>query len=652
MSNASSVENEGGTLSFKKHALALLSIIAPIFLIGYSLEWFKHYSSAIGDYFEVATELLPLVLSFSIFVITWYAYSNSKDNHSLFLGAGFLLIGVLSMYHMLSYPFMPPFITPNSIQKSATFWNMALFVSTILFLASVYVHKNSHPRFFTKPKLFTSINALSVIFLITGLLYHNSLPSWFSPDGGPSISLILPVVLTSVIILYACFLYSRRFQENQQNNIIYIIYSFIILIFSNLAYIYSDYSGHLLKAAGFYFVYLALYRSSVEMPYEKLTEDEKKLRLTAEERYRSLVDSANDVIITTDLDGRIASWNRSAERTFGWSLQEVAGKKLSQLIVSPEKQAENELLIHNILMGKEVFGIETVHLRKDGSRIDVSLTVSPMYNANRRIIGLSCIIKDITYRKHAEEIQNENMRLALGIRAKAELLTAMSHDLGTPLNGILGFSALLKQKIPGELNERQEKYVDDIIVSGKRMLDIIDDILDLGKAETGKIDLAIEQFPVEVTIDETANLVKEKVTKHNVVLKREIDPELEFIEGDRQRFKQILFNLLSNAVKYSKPEGGTVTIVTKKEGDMAIFSISDTGIGIREEDMGKLFKEFEQINLGLASKYGSTGLGLVVSKKLVELQGGKIRAESRYGEGSTFTFTLPVSSKIKSRGDV
>jgi len=378
-----------------------------------------------------------------------------------------------------------------------------------------------------------------------------------------------------------------------------------------------------------------------------MTEAEKKLRFTAEERYRSLVDNANDAIITTDLDGRVTSWNRSAERTFWWSSQEVIGKKLSHLITPPEKMAENELFIHNILRGKEVFGVETTHQRKDGSKIDVSLTFSPLYNPNHRILGLSCIIRDITDRKHVEEIQNENMRLELGIRAKAELLPAMSHDLGTPLNAILGFSELLKQKIPGDLNKKQEKYVDDIIVSGKRMLDIVDDILDLGKAETGKIDLNIEKVSVQITIDETTSLVKERFTKLNVELKKEIDPELEFIMGDRQRFKQILFNLLSNAIKYSKPDGGTVIMNAKKEGDMAIFSIFDNGIGIKEEDKGKLFKAFEQINLGIASKYGSTGLGLVVTKKLVELQNGKIWVESNYGEGSTFTFTLPLAAKIK-----
>ncbi|MDP2846316.1 MAG: ATP-binding protein, partial [Candidatus Methanoperedens sp.] len=129
---------------------------------------------------------------------------------------------------------------------------------------------------------------------------------------------------------------------------------------------------------------------------------------------------------------------------------------------------------------------------------------------------------------------------------------------------------------------------------------------------------------------------------HNIILKKEIDPELDHIEADRQKFKQILLNLLDNAVKFNKPDGGIVTVSAKKVGDMAMISVSDTGIGIKEEDMEKLFKEFEQLDKGISRKYGGTGIGLAISKKLVELHGGKIKIESKYGEGSTFAFLIPL----------
>jgi len=134
---------------------------------------------------------------------------------------------------------------------------------------------------------------------------------------------------------------------------------------------------------------------------------------------------------------------------------------------------------------------------------------------------------------------------------------------------------------------------------------------------------------------------------HNVILKTEFDPEIEFIEADKQRFKQVLFNLLSNAVKFSMEEGGTVTITAKKEGDMAKVSVSDTGIGIKEEIINKLFQKFEQLDPGISKKYGGTGLGLAITKQLVEMHGGKIWAESKFGEGSTFTFLIPLKAKNK-----
>jgi signal transduction histidine kinase len=162
------------------------------------------------------------------------------------------------------------------------------------------------------------------------------------------------------------------------------------------------------------------------------------------------------------------------------------------------------------------------------------------------------------------------------------------------------------------------------------------------KVEAGKIKLAIEKVSVPAILGETSGLVEQIAAKHNVVLKREIDPQLDFIEADRQRFKQILLNLLDNAIKFSKKEGGTVTLIAKKDGDTAQISVSDTGIGIKEKDIGKLFNMFRQVDTGVSRRYPGTGLGLAISKQLVELHGGMIKVESNYGEGSTFTFFLPL----------
>lgn len=253
--------------------------------------------------------------------------------------------------------------------------------------------------------------------------------------------------------------------------------------------------------------------------------------------------------------------------------------------------------------------------------------------------------RDITERKEAEMLIIETERLAYANEAKSEFLANMSHELRTPLNAIIGFSELLKQRTAGTLNEKQERYVDNVLSSSKHLLNLINDILDLSKVEAGKMELVIEKFSLQNIIDETINLIKEKAGIHNVILEKNYDPGLGSIEADQLRFKQVLFNLLSNAVKFSRNEGGTVTVTTKKEGEMARISVSDTGIGIKEEDINRLFKSFEQLDKGISRKYGGTGLGLAITRKIVELHGGKIMVESKYGEGSIFTFLLPVSAK-------
>ncbi|MFZ2412511.1 MAG: ATP-binding protein, partial [Candidatus Methanoperedens sp.] len=258
-------------------------------------------------------------------------------------------------------------------------------------------------------------------------------------------------------------------------------------------------------------------------------------------------------------------------------------------------------------------------------------------DAAGRPLYIQGIMQDITENKKTETMQLENQRLIAASKTKSDFLANMSHELRTPLNAIIGFSELLEMKIPGELNEKQNRFVNDILVSGRHLMGLINDILDLSKVEAGKIELVIEKIPVADAINEGLILVKEKAKRHNIALKVELDPYLKFIEADIQRFKQILFNLLDNAVKFSKKDGGTVTITAKKEGNMAKFSVSDTGIGIKEENLVRLFREFEQIDSGISRKYGGTGLGLSITKKLVELHGGKISVKSRYGEGSTFT---------------
>ncbi len=638
----------------------------------------------------------------------------------------------------------------------------------------------------------------------------------------------------------------------------------------------------------------------------------------SEQKYRNLFDNAGDAIINIDLDTRVTSWNRSAERIFGWKTSEAIGRELDSLIIPRDMQAEFKRNLREAVSGKNITGIATVCRRKDGSRVDVGLTISSILNADGKIIGLSGIFRDITESKHAEkerlrlieeikkrhektenlamnlkkerdalqiimentgtqlayidsnfsfirvnsayakgcghrkeelisknyfelfpdpenqvifervretgkaaefkakpfefpdqpwrgttywdwtltptkdaegkvdrlvlslsetteqvlrersmqkalsyaegivdtipvpllildsnqfvktannafymmfkvsieetrdrllydignrqwdipklrelleevipknsqvqdfevehefpsigrrtmmlnaskfqqdgtdmillsieditqfkkieELRLENEKLISAEKARSEFLSIMSHELRTPLTSVIGYSILLREQQLGTLNKKQAFYVDSVIENSKHLLSLINNVLDLAKMEAGKLELAVEKVSVPEIIIDSLNLIKESARSRRIVLKKDLDPALDIIEADRQKFKQILFNLLSNALKFSKEGGGIIKVSAKKERSMAKISVSDTGIGIGEEDIPRLFQKFEQLDSGISRKYGGTGLGLAITKQLVELHGGEITVASRYGEGSTFTFLLPIKS--------
>lgn len=356
--------------------------------------------------------------------------------------------------------------------------------------------------------------------------------------------------------------------------------------------------------------------------------------------------------------GKIGSWEFDLKtQKINWSDQVYVlyerDKKLGPPSVEEEAQyylPEVVKKLHELVRmatetGKEYRYDLTVRL--PSGRIDFfNTSIVPVKDEKGNVIQLWGTIQDITERRKAEETRIENLRLEAADKAKSEFLANMSHELRTPLNAIIGFSDVLSLEIGGSLNEKQKDYVNDIHNAGEHLLLIINDILDLSKVEAGEMDLVLEKFTVNELLEETITFIKNKAIKHHINIIRDIDPQLEFMEGDKTKIKQVLFNLLSNAVKFSGEEGGTLTIKAKKEGDMVQISVSDTGIGIKEENVGKLFHKFEQLESGITRKYGGTGLGLAITKQLVELHGGRIWAESIYGEGSKFTFLIPIQKEV------
>jgi len=239
------------------------------------------------------------------------------------------------------------------------------------------------------------------------------------------------------------------------------------------------------------------------------------------------------------------------------------------------------------------------------------------------------------------EIQDKTQELEAANQHKDEFLASMSHELRTPLNAVIGFSEVLLEKMFGEINAKQEEYLNDILSSGRHLLSLINDILDLAKIEAGRMELDLEDFELGPAIDNAVVLVRERATRKSLTLDTELGSGLGAVRGDQRKIKQVLLNLLSNAVKFT-PEGGRVEVRAQRLRDHVEVSVTDTGIGIAAEHQEAVFEEFRQVGTDYAKKHEGTGLGLTLSKRFVELHGGHIAVKSRLGEGSTFTFTLPV----------
>jgi signal transduction histidine kinase len=237
------------------------------------------------------------------------------------------------------------------------------------------------------------------------------------------------------------------------------------------------------------------------------------------------------------------------------------------------------------------------------------------------------------------EIADKSRQLEAASHHKSEFLANMSHELRTPLNAILGFSEVLAERMFGEVNAKQAEYLEDILSSGNHLLSLINDVLDLSKVEAGQVELEIAPFSLKETLERGILMVKERAIDSGVGLTLETDPHVELVEADQRRTSQVVVNLLSNAVKFT-PAGGSINVSSARVNGEVHVSVADTGPGIAPEDQARIFEEFQQTELGAKARDG-TGLGLALSRRLIELQGGRIWVESELGRGSRFTFAIP-----------
>jgi PAS domain S-box-containing protein len=384
---------------------------------------------------------------------------------------------------------------------------------------------------------------------------------------------------------------------------------------------------------------------------EQLRGEESRLRLAA------IVASSNDAIVAKTLEGIITNWNEGAQRIFGYTEEEVIGKSVS-ILIPPDRYDEEPAIIERLKRGERIDHYETIRVRKDGRKIDISLTISPIRNSLGQIVGASKIARDITESKRLQEEREALLRKEKSAREEAEManrvkdefVATVSHELRTPLNAILGWSSML---LGGKLKEADSRRALETIERNARsQAQLIEDILDISRSISGKLRLDMKPVELISVIRAAVDAVRPAAESKDIHLQLLLDPAADHVQADATRMQQIIWNLLSNAIKFT-PKGGSVQVRLNRIASKAQVTVIDTGEGITAEFLPYVFNRFQQGDGTTTRRHGGLGLGLAIARHLVEMHGGTIEAASEgLGKGATFSVSIPILALRSATGSL
>jgi PAS domain S-box-containing protein len=642
--------------------------------------------------FHSLAEIFYIIVGGAVFVVAWNSRSFAKNNYLLFIGIAYFFVTALELIHALAYRGLGVF-PEYGANLPTQLWIAARYMESLsLLIAPLLIDRR------LKLGAVFIIFSLATALLLGSIFYWKIFPDCFVEGTGLAPFKKISEYVISLILVFSIFLLNQKRRDFDRGVWQLLIGSILLTIGAELAftfyisvYGFSNLAGHLLKIISFYLIYKAMVETTLVKPYavlfrnlkenqESLQEERDKaleyiearkraeeVLLESEARNRAIVTTALDGIITVTDRGIIEAFNPAAEKIFGYAADEVIGEKVNRLMPEPYRSQHDEF-IHRYLLTDEarVIGTtrEVVGQHKDGTLFPMDLSVSELRLGSQRLfIGIG---RNITERKQVEVALQEAKEAAeVASQAKSEFLASMSHEIRTPMNAIIGMAELLEEE---PLNAEQQKYVRVFKTAGENLLNLINDILDLSKVEAGHLEIEATGFDLAELVERACDGMALRAHKKGLEIMCHIMPDVPTrLVGDPTRLRQVLVNLIGNAIKFT--EKGEVFIEVKKResgseelpsggGDSEpeahkksielVFSVTDTGIGIPADKLDKIFESFTQVDASTTRKYGGTGLGLTISKRLVELMEGRIWVESDVGRGSTFYFSTKLGMQEES----